>query len=634
MDATHHVDAMADPLRLLKLREIMQQARGNPAIVVGLIDGPIDLAHPAFTRANIRTVRADQSAGCRNARSGECAHGTGIAGILCAGRDSSAPAICPGCTIVLYPIFAEYSASTPDYRATTPAELAQAIVETVDAGCRLINLSLGVIASEIIRYRELEEACGYAAKRGVLLVTAAGNQGRLGYLPLVRVPWVIPVVACGANGSIMPESNLSPAIGSRGLTAPGSQVVTAEPGGGYAPISGTSVAAAMVSGAVALLWSEYPSATAAEIRGSLLACSPRTRSSMIPPLFDVEAARQWLQNSVSQKKEVFMADHHQQEETSRSHSVPPVPVSPFDATRVSAAAVAPSTRVRSQLLPGRARVAAQVGADASCPTCAAASATGGPLTYIFAIGTIRMEFPSPAIEKEFLQTISNADTANLTDRQLRYNTLRENRYLANEVCWVLAIEGKDTYILVPRDSQMLDQFIEATAPATRGLDVDVVIGTRGPLAPPEMCNGLVVPLVLVDQTYSFNRPDLLGAITKPEQLKMSEEDFRSAADDLLERIQQLADNVGATDEHRALNYLAVRYQQIYTHTTEMYGRQFSLTGVDVIPSRLSGARKLVDVIFSYTNRNSDVVEKYYVRVDVTEKFPFLDKKLSPYYDRS
>ena len=55
--------------------------------------------------------------------------------------------------------------------------------------------------------------------------------------------------------------------------------------------------------------------------------------------------------------------------------------------------------------------------------------------------------------------------------------------------------------------------------------------------------------------------------------------------------------------------------------------------IDVVQSRLSGIRKLVDVIFVYTNRNSDVVEKYYVRVDVTEKYPFLDKKLSPFYDR-
>jgi hypothetical protein len=48
---------------------------------------------------------------------------------------------------------------------------------------------------------------------------------------------------------------------------------------------------------------------------------------------------------------------------------------------------------------------------------------------------------------------------------------------------------------------------------------------------------------------------------------------------------------------------------------------------------LSGTRKLVDVVFSYTNRNTDFTEKFSVRVDMTEEFPFLVTKLSPYYDR-
>ena len=43
--------------------------------------------------------------------------------------------------------------------------------------------------------------------------------------------------------------------------------------------------------------------------------------------------------------------------------------------------------------------------------------------------------------------------------------------------------------------------------------------------------------------------------------------------------------------------------------------------------------EIVDVIFSYTNRNTDVVEKFFVRVDVTEEFPFLVTKMSPYYER-
>ena len=88
----------------------------------------------------------------------------------------------------------------------------------------------------------------------------------------------------------------------------------------------------------------------------------------------------------------------------------------------------------------------------------------------------------------------------------------------------------------------------------------------------------------------------------------------------------------ATDEHRALNYLAVRYQAIYAGAADAFARNASLSSVDVQPSPLSGTRKVVDVIFTYTNRNTDVDEKSFARVDVTEEFPYLVTKLSPYYD--
>src|SRR5215472_15911206 len=105
-------------------------------------------------------------------------------------------------------------------------------------------------------------------------------------------------------------------------------------------------------------------------------------------------------------------------------------------------------------------------------------------------------------------------------------------------------------------------------------------------------------------------------------------------EELFDRIMQMADNAGATDEHRALNYCAVRYQAIYANVADAFARNASLSAVEVRPSPLSSTRKVVDVVFSYTNRSRDVTEKYACRVDATEEFPFLVTKLSPYYDRS
>jgi hypothetical protein len=131
--------------------------------------------------------------------------------------------------------------------------------------------------------------------------------------------------------------------------------------------------------------------------------------------------------------------------------------------------------------------------------------------------------------------------------------------------------------------------------------------------------------------YSFDRHALIKAIPRPEQI--SAKAFVPAAEELFDRIMQMTDNAGATDEHRALNYLVMRHPGIYAKAAEEFARDFSLSGVEVHPSPLSGIRNIVDVIFAYTNRNTDFSEKFCVRVDVTEEFPFLVTKLSPYYDR-
>lgn len=254
-------------------------------------------------------------------------------------------------------------------------------------------------------------------------------------------------------------------------------------------------------------------------------------------------------------------------------------------------------------------------------------------SFVYAIGRVEARFPNLAAEKEFAQATGRADTAGQTDQQTFHSVLsrRENRYLARQLCWVLTVQGQETYLLTPRDSSDIDLLIEAIRPAPSPNDIDVVIGVRGPIAPPEMCNGLLVPIVVFDQIYSFDRAELIGAIPRPE--KTPAEKFQRAAEEVFDRIMLVTDNAGATDENRALNYLAMRYPAIYAKAAEQFGRDFSLSGVEVRPSTLSGTRNIVDVIFSYTNRNTDFTEKFFVRVDVTEEFPFLVTKMSPYFDR-
>jgi hypothetical protein len=271
-------------------------------------------------------------------------------------------------------------------------------------------------------------------------------------------------------------------------------------------------------------------------------------------------------------------------------------------------------------------------APAPCPTCAPVPASQAR-SYVYALGRIEPRFPSPAVEKEFAQVTGRAETKGKTDREAMQAVLsaRENRYLARQLCWVLALQGLETYLLMPRDSADFDLLVEAVRPTPRPTDLDVVIGLRGPVAPPEMCNGLMVPIVVFDQIYSFDRDALIKSIPRPE--KVAAKEFHPAAEELFDRIMQMTDNAGATDENRALNYLVVRYPAIYAKVAEQFATNASLSAVEVRSSPLSAVRRIVDVIFSFTNRTTDVTEKFFVRVDVTEEFPFLVTKMSPYYDR-
>ena len=274
----------------------------------------------------------------------------------------------------------------------------------------------------------------------------------------------------------------------------------------------------------------------------------------------------------------------------------------------------------------------------SCPSCGnqsgdiKAAQPQAQKSYIYAIGRIEPRFPKLSVEKEFAQVTGRSDTGGLTDRQALYHVLsqRENRYLVRQLCWVLTIQGLETYIVAPHDPLDLDLLVESLRPAPSPIDMDCVIGVRGPIAPPDMC-GLTVPIVVFDGLYSFDRQALIKSIPRPPDVP--EDQFLPAAEEVFDRIMQITDNAGASDEHRALNYLAVRYDAVYAHTAKAYAKQQALTAVNVIRSPLSGTRKLVDVVFSFTDRTTDVTEKFAVRVDVTEEFPFLIKKLAPFYDR-
>ena len=277
-------------LDIVGLAALMERTEGKAEIAVASVDGPVALNHPDLVGASIRELPGNRKASCSIADSVACTHGTFVAGILSARRGSIAPAICPGCTLFLRPIFAEAANGNGQMPSATPEELADAIYASVDAGARVINLSAALVQPSWKGDRRLQESLDYAARRGVITVAAAGNQGMVGSSTITSHSWVIPVAACNGQGWPLRQSNLGGSIGRRGLSAPGENVTSLGTNGEPRTFGGTSAAAPFVTGAIALLWSEFPGASAIQVKLAVTHAGTRRRTTIAPPILNAWAA--------------------------------------------------------------------------------------------------------------------------------------------------------------------------------------------------------------------------------------------------------------------------------------------------------------------------------------------------------
>jgi subtilisin family serine protease len=170
-------------------------------------------------------------------------------------------------------------------------ELAAAVEAAVRDGMDVVNLSLGEPDMEPTR-DILARAINAAANAGVVSTIAAGNSGDLGLgsidSPASATKGIAAAASTGGHGSIETDtptdfSSIGPAPYSLtfkpDVTAPGDEVASSLPGGSYGTLSGTSMAAPHVAGAVALLRQRHPTWTAAQIKSALVTSGVPIRSS-------------------------------------------------------------------------------------------------------------------------------------------------------------------------------------------------------------------------------------------------------------------------------------------------------------------------------------------------------------------
>jgi len=240
-------------LRQLGLPRAWDLTRGEPSVVVAVVDTGIDASHPDLRSAVLPGLDVTSAAEGTGDPEG---HGTAVAGIIASRTDNvtGQAGVCWSCKLL--PIRALDASGAGD-----TSVVATGIVSAVDLGARVINLSLGGPTPT----QALADAVGYAQQKGVVVVAAAGNSATATPFYPAAYPGVVAVAASDPGRRLYTWSDYGDWVG---LAAPGCNVAPTLDGG-YGNFCGTSSATPIVSGLAALAMSAAPAATSAQIVAAL-----------------------------------------------------------------------------------------------------------------------------------------------------------------------------------------------------------------------------------------------------------------------------------------------------------------------------------------------------------------------------
>lgn len=224
----------------LGIPDVHSVTRGA-GVKVAVIDSGIDFSHPELAKSDhveLSVTGEDQPEPHK--------HGTSIAGIIAA--KETLTGIAPEAPMIAIRAFDTTSDEQP---SSTSWWIAKALDMAHGNGAGVVNMSFAGPPDPLIR-----DSVSGAAKRGMIAVAAAGNGGP-DAAPLYPAAYenVIAVTAVDRDDALFGSANRGDYVA---LSAPGVDILVAAPGGNYDVSSGTSMAAAHVSGIVALMLSHKP----------------------------------------------------------------------------------------------------------------------------------------------------------------------------------------------------------------------------------------------------------------------------------------------------------------------------------------------------------------------------------------
>lgn len=227
-------------------------ARGD-SVTVALIDTGVDATHAALRGARIRSLTVLEAD-----RSGPADHGTEMAAIIVASGPLTG--VAPAAQLVVIEAFAPSSRGGP--AQSQSLAVAQALDRAAQERAQVVNLSFAGGADPLV-----SDMLDALARRGIVLVGAAGNYGPDAppAYPAAH-PAVIAVTAIDAGDRLFASANRGRYVR---LAAPGVDILSAAADGRYGIVSGTSAAAAHVTGAAALIRQLAPALSYTKVRAVL-----------------------------------------------------------------------------------------------------------------------------------------------------------------------------------------------------------------------------------------------------------------------------------------------------------------------------------------------------------------------------
>ncbi|MEN6335775.1 MAG: S8 family peptidase [Phycisphaerales bacterium] len=235
---------LANSWGVLTIGADLVQNLGNrgSGVKIGIIDSGIDYTHPELSATYAGGwdfVNND------NDPFDDYGHGTEVAGLIGAASNGvGMVGVAPEASLYAYKVF--NSSGAGNY-GNVIAALDRAILD----GMNVVNLSFGSTGDP---GQDLLDACDRAASAGVVVVASAGNYGGAGTADTVVFPGRYPsVIAVGATTMADEHPSFSSIGPTLDLVAPGVDLYTTTPLGGYTTVSGTSFSAPYVTGAAALL---------------------------------------------------------------------------------------------------------------------------------------------------------------------------------------------------------------------------------------------------------------------------------------------------------------------------------------------------------------------------------------------